>query len=118
MSCQSLRWLCHGEAKFFQINIALLEPPSKRDMQILIGEYKARERYPGPGLSNTTNRDTVLNAVSLFCGIVGNAFLLFNFTQIVRYIIALPVTIILWFIAAGIVSNPTDFVCLRSNNCL
>ncbi|KAF4765149.1 hypothetical protein HAV15_003242 [Penicillium sp. str.  len=54
--------------------------------------------------------DTVLNAVSLVCGIVGNAFLLFNFTQIVRYIIALPVTIILWFIAAGIVSIRTGFL--------
>lgn len=38
MSCQSLRWLCHGEAKFFQMNIPLLEPPFKKDMQILSGE--------------------------------------------------------------------------------
>ncbi|KAJ5413051.1 hypothetical protein N7465_005356 [Penicillium sp. CMV-2018d] len=60
-----------------------------------------QEGYPDP------RWDTVLNAVSLFCGIVGNAFLLFNFTQIVRYIIALPVTIILWFIAAGILSGIT-----------
>ncbi|KAJ5817600.1 hypothetical protein N7447_007608 [Penicillium robsamsonii] len=52
--------------------------------------------YPDP------RWDTVLNAISLFCGIVGNAFLLFNFTQIVRYIIALPVTIIMWFLASGI----------------
>ncbi|KAI2707111.1 hypothetical protein CBS147317_616 [Penicillium roqueforti] len=50
---------------------------------------------------------TVLNAVSLFCGIVGNAFLLFNFTQIVRYIIALPVTIISWFLAAVILCGIT-----------
>lgn len=46
MSCQSLRWLFHGEAKFLQMNIALLEPPFKKDMQILLGEYKARGCYP------------------------------------------------------------------------
>lgn len=45
-----------------------------------------------------------MNAVSLFCGIVGNIFLLLNFTQSVRYIVALPVTIVLWFLATGIVS--------------
>lgn len=118
MSCQSLRWLCHGEAKFSQETIALLEPPIKKDMQTLIGEYKARGCYREAGFSNTTNRATVLNAISLFCGIVGNAFLLVNFTQIVRYIIALPVTIILWFMAAGIVSNVSGFVCLRPNVCL
>ncbi|KAK4870663.1 hypothetical protein LT330_005011 [Penicillium expansum] len=60
-----------------------------------------QEGYPDPRWA------TVLNAVSLFCGIVGNAFLLFNFTQIVRYIIALPVTIILWFMAAGILCGIT-----------
>lgn len=45
---------------------------------------------------------------------MGNAFLLFNFTQIVRYIIALPVTIILWFMATGIVSN----LCCTTRSCL
>jgi hypothetical protein len=54
--------------------------------------------------SNANYRITALNAVSLVCGIVGNVFLLFNFTHVIRYIIALPVTIILWFIATGIVS--------------
>jgi potassium channel subfamily K len=45
-----------------------------------------------------------MNAVSLFCGVIGNMFLLLNFTQTVRYIIALPVTIVTWFLATGIVS--------------
>ena len=45
-----------------------------------------------------------LNVVSLIMGFVGNLFLLFNFTGRVRYIIALPVTIIMWYIATGIVS--------------
>lgn len=45
-----------------------------------------------------------LNVVSLVAGFVGNLFLLFNFTGRVRYIIALPVTILMWYIATGIVS--------------
>lgn len=117
MSCQSLRLLCHGEAKFFRMKKALLELSFKKDIRTLVGESTARG-YPELGFSNTTDRATVLNAVSLFCGIVGNAFLLFNFTQIVRYIIALPVTIILWFMAAGIVSNVSNFSCPRPNACL
>ncbi|KAJ5939350.1 hypothetical protein N7466_002484 [Penicillium verhagenii] len=51
---------------------------------------------------------TGLNAVSLACGIVGNAFLLLNFTQTVRYIVALPVTIILWFLATGLLAGLTS----------
>ena len=45
-----------------------------------------------------------LNAASLVCGFAGNIFLLFNFTRRVRYIVALPATIILWYFATGIVS--------------
>lgn len=43
-----------------------------------------------------------LNAVSLALGFVGNIFLLFNFTRRIRYIVALPVTILMWFVASGI----------------
>ncbi|OQE44449.1 hypothetical protein PENCOP_c002G06697 [Penicillium coprophilum] len=64
------------------------------------GNY-IQKGYPDP------RWDTVLNAVSLFCGLVGNMFLLFNFTQLVRYIIALPVTIIMWFLASGILCGIT-----------
>ena len=46
---------------------------------------------------------TVLNAVSLAVGVLGNLALLFNFTRRIRYIIALPLTIIAWYIATGIV---------------
>lgn len=42
-----------------------------------------------------------VNLASLILGFIGNLFLLLNFTQRVRYLIALPVTIILWFIACG-----------------
>ena len=45
-----------------------------------------------------------LNIVSLIMGFIGNIFLLFNFTNRVRYIIALPLTIFLWYAATGIVS--------------
>ena len=46
-----------------------------------------------------------LNGASLACGFVGNIFLLFNFTRRIRYIVALPVTIILWYFATGIVCH-------------
>ncbi len=43
-----------------------------------------------------------LNGASLACGFIGNIFLLFNFTRRVRYIVALPATIIFWYFATGI----------------
>lgn len=55
-----------------------------------------------------------LNAVSLACGFVGNLFLLLNFTKLVRYIIALPATIFLWYLATGIVSLASELLCLLS----
>jgi len=59
-----------------------------------------------------TRRCYDLNVVSLVAGFVGNLFLLFNFTGRVRYIIALPVTILMWYIATGIVSDdlPTALI--------
>lgn len=45
-----------------------------------------------------------LNAASLICGFVGNFFLLMNFTQKIRYIVALPMTIVLWYIATGLLT--------------
>ena len=46
-----------------------------------------------------------LNGASLACGFAGNIFLLFNFTRRIRYIVALPVTIILWYFATVIVCH-------------
>lgn len=66
-------------------------------------------------LANKDDRVTGLNAVSLFWGVVGNIFLLLNFTQTVRYIIALPVTIVSWFFATGIVSNQARQFCPIAN---
>lgn len=45
-----------------------------------------------------------LNVASLILGFLGNLFLLFNFTNRVRYLVALPLTIFLWYVATGIVS--------------
>lgn len=62
-----------------------------------------------------------LNVASLVCGFAGNIFLLFNFTRRIRCkslfklssamdpecfldIVALPMTIVLWYFATGIVS--------------
>ena len=52
-----------------------------------------------------------LNVVSLAAGFIGNLFLLFNFTNRIRYIIALPVTILMWYISAGILIAIT--VCME-----
>lgn len=47
---------------------------------------------------------TGMNVASLVTGYVGNAFLFFNMTNRVRYIVALPMTIFLWIVSASIVS--------------
>jgi potassium channel subfamily K len=53
-------------------------------------------------------RCTALNIASLVCAFVGNLFLLFNFTKRVRYIVALPATIILFYFASGILIGITS----------
>jgi len=59
-----------------------------------------------PQIEGQTYRDPRwcywLNVASLIVGFVGNMFLLFNFTNRIRYIIALPVTILMWYVATGI----------------
>ncbi|KAE8379586.1 hypothetical protein BDV26DRAFT_259108 [Aspergillus bertholletiae] len=51
-----------------------------------------------------------LNATSLAFGLMGNLFLLFNFTRTIRYIVALPASIILWTLATGILIGLTSSV--------
>ncbi|OBT51846.1 hypothetical protein VE04_08010 [Pseudogymnoascus sp. 24MN13] len=46
-----------------------------------------------------------LKSVSLACGIAGNISLLLNFTRRIRYIVVLPITIISWYFAAGILTS-------------
>jgi potassium channel subfamily K len=48
-----------------------------------------------------------LNSLSLVAGFIGNFFLLCNFTKRIRYIVALPVTIIMWYISTGILIGIT-----------
>ncbi|KPI40757.1 Outward-rectifier potassium channel TOK1 [Cyphellophora attinorum] len=59
------------------------------------------EGYPDPNWCYN------LNVVSLVVGFIGNMFLLFNFTRRVRYIVALPVTIICFYFASGILIGIT-----------
>ncbi|KAF2262200.1 voltage-gated potassium channel, partial [Lojkania enalia] len=42
-----------------------------------------------------------LNVASLITGFLGNVFLLLNFTQRIRYIFALPLTIVFWYLSTG-----------------
>lgn len=51
--------------------------------------------------------EIILNAFSLGFGFFGNLCLLLNFTKRVRYIIALPATIISWYFATGILIGIT-----------
>ncbi|OBT45452.1 hypothetical protein VE00_04603 [Pseudogymnoascus sp. WSF 3629] len=44
----------------------------------------------------------ILNGLSLAFGFIGNFFLLCNFTRRVRYIIALPATVLMWFLSSAI----------------
>ncbi|KAF2842623.1 voltage-gated potassium channel [Patellaria atrata CBS 101060] len=43
-----------------------------------------------------------LNVASLIFGFIGNFFLLMNFTQTVRYIVALPMSIASWYLSTGL----------------
>lgn len=63
-----------------------------------VEEHSQADRY----------REIILNAISLACGFIGNFFLLLNFTRRIKYIVALPFTIIFWFLATGIVSAMYD----------
>jgi potassium channel subfamily K len=56
------------------------------------------------------NREIILNAISLGMGFFGNFCLLLNFTRRIRYIIALPATIISWYFATGIVSAESSLL--------
>lgn len=50
------------------------------------------------------------NLTSLICGYVGNISLFLNFTNRVPYIIALPVTVVLWFISFVIVGFMSEIL--------
>lgn len=65
----------------------------------------------GPELQGQTFTDPRwaywLNVISLIVGFIGNFFLLCNFTNRIKYIIALPVTIACWYVATGILTAIT-----------
>ncbi|KAK1827616.1 voltage-gated potassium channel [Podospora conica] len=49
--------------------------------------------------------ELVFNALALACGFAGNLLLLLNFTSRVRYIVALPLVILCWFLSALMASQ-------------
>lgn len=57
----------------------------------------------GWSVDEMCGREIVLNSVSLVCGFLGNFALLCNFTRRIRYVVALPLSIIMWYFATGIV---------------
>lgn len=102
MFCPLLRWLSLGGTTtipVIQDRICILLA-----LATLVGEEKRLHKKAGQTVLNRI-RCVSLNALSLVCGLGGNIFLLFNFTRRVRYIIALPMTIILWYFATFIVSQ-------------
>ncbi|KAK4159770.1 hypothetical protein QBC43DRAFT_246780 [Cladorrhinum sp. PSN259] len=44
--------------------------------------------------------ELIPNSISIICGFIGHLFLLLNFTRRVRYIVALPLSILFWLISA------------------
>ncbi|KAI5921658.1 hypothetical protein F4810DRAFT_712276 [Camillea tinctor] len=63
------------------------------------------------GVPNADPRwELALNGVSLACGFAGNLLLLLHFVGRVRYIVALPLSIIFWLLASGILIAITTSV--------
>lgn len=56
------------------------------------------------------------NVTSLVCGYLGNISLFLNFTNRVPYILALPITVVLWYISFAIVGDllPSMFIAAHS----
>jgi hypothetical protein len=78
--------------------------PSRLGIRIRRGELTRALTLSGGCMhTNPAARCIALNATSLVCGIVGNIFLLCNFTRVVRYIVALPMSIFLWLVSTAIV---------------
>jgi hypothetical protein len=84
----------------------------------------ARRRInPGPSLASIHSfertflmpnyRCYIINAISLALGFAGNIFLVLNFGNRIRYIIALPMSIILWILSAALVSEN----CVHKDKC-
>lgn len=113
MLCPLWHLSCRGGTQSFLETKDRLEIGFKRATVTPIGEQCRTSEEKD--LAKKDDRVTALNAVSLFWGVAGNIFLLLNFTQTVRYIIALPATIVSWFLATGIVSDQACQLCAIAN---
>lgn len=88
------------------ISIAALVVPWRNTLTQSKAEFPTTYQATSVGYADP-NWCVDLNIASLVCGFVGNLFLLFNFTKRVRYIVALPATIILFYMASGILIGIT-----------
>jgi potassium channel subfamily K len=79
---------------------------------IPIGIFTSNQHLSVAALTSLI-RCIALNTASLVCGFVGNLFLLFNFTKRVRYIVALPATIILFYFSCGILIGITSSMAIH-----
>jgi hypothetical protein len=68
------------------------------DLALLLAPYQGTTFKDPPG-------SYWINVGSLICGFIGNIFLLFNFTGRIRYIVALPLTITMWYSATAMVCS-------------
>lgn len=105
MSCQLLLWSCHGEVTYPSTRKTRLETHCKLVSLTLDGKDIVYCHDDPDGVYADFCRCIALNATSLALGLLGNAFLLCNFTRIIRYIIALPASIICWTASMALVSG-------------
>jgi potassium channel subfamily K, other eukaryote len=80
----------------------------RQENRILGGKLLSADASQKTRLILLNTRCIALNVASLVCGSMGNLFLLFNFTRRVRYIVALPTTITLFYFATGILIGITS----------
>ncbi|KAF3099111.1 Potassium channel [Orbilia oligospora] len=83
-------------------SVAALVSPWRADL-MLEGDHPYDQRYdlpfPDPRWA------IGINAASLVFGFIGNFFLMCNYSRRIRYAVAMPFTIICWFIAFGLLSS-------------
>ncbi|KAK6333253.1 Potassium channel [Orbilia javanica] len=83
-------------------SVAALVSPWRADL-MLDGDHPYDQRYdiPFPDPKWAIG----INAASLVFGFIGNFFLMCNYSRRIRYAVAMPFTIICWYIAFGLLSS-------------
>ncbi|KAF3917873.1 hypothetical protein ABW20_dc0107279 [Dactylellina cionopaga] len=83
-------------------SVAALVSPWRADL-LTTGEHAYDQRYEVP--FNDPKWAIYINAASLVFGFIGNFFLMCNYSRRIRYVVAMPFTIICWYIAFGFLSS-------------